>query len=189
MYDNGQYANSRLAGTIIRLGNGRPVTVIECEGAGEDIQVCYSYLSTGNRARGLYRLVEMDLTPVPLGWADHSRWDASYLVRIPKRNDWRQGLRLSNYSSVFGSDKREITASNLSKTILGNFLSFDDAVDEAVNNGKITPFSREFAVGYRGKEVELYFKWFGKVGDVRNTKFDLSDKFSHLQEVLEEAVA
>ena len=188
MYDCSQYANSRLAGTIVRLNSGRPITIDNCESEGRSkISIHYHYLNTGRRGPGVM-LTDVDLTPVSLGWADTSS-DAAYLCRMPKASDYRQGLRSSNYTSVFGADKRYVNHKNLSQTIIGSYPSLANCLDEAANSGRITALCRQFAIKPKksSNNFHMYFKWFGVVGDIVNGRPSLGNNFDHLQETLEEA--
>lgn len=190
MYDSAEYANNRLHGSIVRLiSTGKPIKIQGCEGRKGNIKVSYTFLNTG-RGGEITSLSNINLSPVSLGWADHGSRDSSYLVRIPKRSDWRQGLRSANYMSLYGCDKRYIKDSSLTRTILGQYLSFALAADEACNSNKITAYCRDFAIKTRRKdeELDLYFKWFGKVGDIVNGEGQLSPHFGHLQETLEESM-
>lgn len=189
MYDNAEYANSRLLGTIVRTMQGRPVTIHSCEPVrDDDISVTYRSLSTERRGQCL--LSELDLTPVPLGFANNSGMDCSYLARMPMRNDYRQGLRAHNYVSLWGPDKRYVETPVLSRLIQGNYFDLDGAMEVSFNSMKATPFSREFAVGEcKGKsEAKLYYKWYGVVGDIINDRVNLYDKFDYLEESLEGAL-
>lgn len=184
MYDNAEYANSRLQGTIVRLNNGRPITIMGLEDVrGGEIHVDYRTLSTNRQ--GSCELTDIDLTPVPLGWVNNPGNNASYLARMPMRHDWRQGLRVHNYTSLFGPDKRFVSNASLSRAIQGKHLDIDGAIEEASNTRKMIPFSRDFAVNKSGKRVFLYFKWTGVVGDVVNDIVNLNEDFNHLQESLE----
>lgn len=186
MYDNAEYAHSRLSGTIIRLTNrGTPITVTGCENGDEDIRVFYRTLSSSKR--GQCNLNEVNLVPVSLGWVNDSSMDASYLARMPLRSDYRQGLRSHNYISLYGPEKRYVENVNLSRTIQNKFFNVDSAIEEATNVSKITAFSRDFSIGLskNGMKKLLYFKWYGVVGDIVNDQISLSDEYSHLTETLE----
>lgn len=190
MYDTAEYALNRLSGTIIRIkDSGVPIIVSMTDYDRNNIQLYYNYLANGLQGPPIL-LSDADLTPVSLGWANHTISDAAFLARVPKRSDWRQGLRMSNYTSLFGSDKRVIEPRSLCRTIEGFYMSFELSLDEAFNSGKITSFCRNFAVKplERGTNLALYFKWYGIVGDVLNGTPQLYEQFDFLQESLGEVV-
>ena len=187
LYDTAEYANSRLNGTIVRL-NGKPVKISECFEDDSGIAATYRHLSNG--ASGVSPLEEFDLSPVPLGWAISDREGASYLTRVPKRSDYRQGLRLSNYTSVFGDEHRRVGKVALSNCIIGKYPSFDSVLDEVSNQPAFRPYSRDFALSSKHAPdgVLIMFKWLGAVGNVIKGKGLLAPQFEYLQESFEESM-
>jgi hypothetical protein len=189
-YDTSNYAQSRLAGTIVRL-NKEPITVIECfYGDDDDLVANYRFLKNGRVKTS--KIIDFDLTPVPLGFCD-TRYGASYLTRVPKRSDYRQGLRSSNYMSVNGASAGAITKTNLRRTILGQYRDLDAAMDElenslVISDNFLVPFSRDFAVKYINGTPSLSYKWVNNVGSVRNSTPMLKPQFQHLQESMEIAL-
>lgn len=186
MYDSADYAASRLAGTIIQLPSGEPVTVSNCEGRSAGILVHYNEL-INTMKDGRIRLKELDLTPVPLGFAN-TQQGVAYLARIPKRSDYRQGLRNSNYMSVYGVNHRTVPTASLYKTITNKYMDFEPVLDEVTNIGTTTAFNREFALARVGDDIKILYKWKGVVGDVVNGIPGLLGAYEYLQESLEEAV-
>ncbi len=187
MYDTVDYAASRLNGTIVRH-DGDPVTILEIGGRRNNLTCSYTTVAT--EEQGQDHLNAFDLTPVPLGFA----WcpdGLAYLTRIPRRGDYRQGLRNNNYTSLTGVDHRAVLPQQLVKTIKGQFRSFESALDECVNiRGSHLAFNRNFALISNGNsQIGLHYRWFGKIGDVVNGLITLDDKYQHVQEFLEESMA
>lgn len=187
MYDTAEYANSRLMDTIVRH-NGEPIRVHDCFNISRgNIGVNFHYVhdSRNNDCP----LVNLDLTPVPLGMSWSSRGMA-YLARIPKRSDYRQGLRNSNFKSLTRIDHRHVSDRELVKTIKGRYVPFDTALDEVMNTPDMSiAFNRHFAlVNDRHWRVTLEYKWHGIVGTVVEGLVTLDEPFQHLQETLDGAI-
>ena len=88
MYDTAEYANSRLAETIVRIGDV-PIYVV-CVRAGMVVE--YTILDSDDDSVHTCKLEELNLEPVPLGYFNTHK-SAYYASRQPRRDDWRQGLR------------------------------------------------------------------------------------------------
>lgn len=86
--DDYQYAATRLIGTIVKYG-GEPVEVVDFENGTVSIKNLVSDMCTE------VDLSSLDLTPVKLGYVDIDG-RIVYVARVPKREDWRQGLRNNN---------------------------------------------------------------------------------------------
>lgn len=185
MYDTAEYAQSRLSGTIVRVDKD-PIVVNFCDSTRGGIAIGYSRLINPSSQHRVM-IKDVDLTPVPLGFANTTK-GVSYLTRVPKRSDYRQGLRSSNYTSVFGNDHRMVSASSLYKTIVNKFVCFEQALDEVTNTDITTAFNREFALIKTEGEVKILYKWKGVVGDIVNNIPALLGEHEYLQESLEEAL-
>ena len=186
MYDSSEYADSRLRDTIVRQGD-KPVKILSCfTNEGKIWAELFTYPGGGRRTVPLDKL---DLTPVPLGFSNTSR-GVAYLARIPKRLDYRQGLRFSNYTSLYGREHRSISKTSIANTIRGNYPSFKSCLDEVVNMERFSQaFSREFALLSERGSVKIIAKWGLMVGDVINKEPLLKNGFEYLQETLDEARA
>lgn len=189
MYEDAQYAGSRLNGTIVRSKSGAPIVIDKVVDGEDGGLIAYTHKFTEvpgvNRKKVL--LNNLDLSPVPLGFA-YNGHGVAYLQRTPKRNDWRQGLRRNTLRSSYGVDKRLITDTDLKRTIEGKYLNFELALDEADNLGIDIPWCREFCIGINRKlrHPTLLYKWFGEVGDFIGGIPQLKPEFEHLHELLQE---
>lgn len=194
-YHDHDYTSQRLSGTIIRLG-AEPVTVIgvDHESDSQNIRVSIRSLKPRSSSTNA-RLKDLDLTPVPLGFAITKNTGGTYLARIPKRSDYRQGLRDSNYGSLLGPDHRRVTKYELRKTILGIHSDFEFAMEELENTPDelsrdqfFLPFARDWAVYKSGKRAVLAHKWMANVGDIVKDRPLLHPNLNYLQESLELAL-
>ena len=142
-YQDPQYANDRLAGCVVSWG-GHPVYIDHINGEGQAILY---RLGTNKHISVNYE--ELDLTPVSLGNANIGN-GVSYVSRIPKRRDWRQGLRDNNMQSirVSGSAVRvRPTDGNLVRTMLKLFPSLNTCVESIECGEKVgMAFSKYFSV-------------------------------------------
>lgn len=177
MYSEMDYANNRLGGTVVRYG-GKAITVIEISSGGT---VAATYVTTGDPVA--CDVSELDITPVPLGYVN-TKVDAKYAVRMPMREDWRQGLRENNARTHDGM--KLFTYTNwhqVGATIDGVFPPFEDCY-KAIKVGKTVAraFSRNFAIHLDG----LQYKGRFIVGDVlsKDQEVKLSPKFEWLEDVL-----
>jgi hypothetical protein len=131
-----------------------------------------------NGSHAFVPLDDLNFKPVPLGWCNFSRHHATYLARIPKRRDWRQGIRAETcFSSRISY--RQIPHENLAKCIMGEYPKFKGLVGKPWI--KITAWSRKWA----SDGVDLYYGNLGAVGEMRNGEPVLREEFSYLKESLE----
>lgn len=171
-----RYASTRLNETVVRVGD-IPVYV---ESVGPD-GVLIKSLKTGKTA--IVPLGKLNLKPVSLGYVNYGKV-ASYVVRIPKRRDWRQGMRYGNIRSICGLEAQAIPFSKMADTIQGVFPSFK-ACCEGVNKDHNSLawdrnwcVDRDMRVAYRGECV----------GTVVEGNPMLDEKHQYLEECLRSVV-
>lgn len=172
-----EYAQSRLQGTIVRLGDN-PIFVHNI-GPGMKAEV--------STLEDIYNVFiadakEFNLIPVPLGMCNFDGL-ARYLSRIPLRRDWRQGLRRENFCSNIG-DHAAIPPETLAKVIKGEYPTFAEALKSVKEGAKSVAWCREWAVTSDGK---LIYKRLA-VGVNKEGMLLLDKEFNYLAEALEEAV-
>lgn len=98
-YDTSDYAASRLVDTIVRIGQD-PVRIISVN---DLAAVEVESLIRARRKRVNFN--DLNLEPVQLGYVNY-QGQAVYACRMPKRNDWRQGLRYDNMYFSYHYDSR-----------------------------------------------------------------------------------
>lgn len=94
LYDCGEYADSRLASTYVRMGKD----VVWVDRVFEDLTCAVRNVKEMEFKNVL--LSELNLQSMPLGYVN-TPGGAYFLARIPKRRDWRQGLRENNVNHPF----------------------------------------------------------------------------------------
>lgn len=190
-YQDPAYANDRLAGSLVRH-EGRPVFV---EYIDEESGLAHGLILAGNQSKLIAPYEELDLTPVPLGNVNH-RGKVIFARRIPKRRDWRQGLRANNfdYINVIGGLQRGISFSDrdVVNTILGSYPNIEVCIN-SIDCGEVEgmAFSRYFSIG--GKTdlgYSLYYRQvhIGSINNVPKVFVDLKLKqeYNYLREFIQE---
>lgn len=173
-----EYANSRLAGTCVRL-DGKMVRIDSV---------------TSERAAGRFcedgksfrvKLNKLDVKPFKLGYVNFNG-RVSYLVRQPKRRCWRQGQRTSNTRSLQGFSVDEIPRDALAKTVQNEFPTFTKVLSELQTKDGLRSlaFHRHWAVD-RDSVLWCRSKAVGVITDGAPT---LNDKYKYLAEYLEECL-
>lgn len=170
--DDWRYAASRLNGTIVRLVSGEPIKVLDINDTDEVV-----VRVLGTRDNKVVKLNELDCSPVPLGFVN-SPHGAQFVMRVPKRRDWRQGMRREN-TKVVGPSGR-YSELYLKRAILGVYPSFKYASSRK-SKGKLTAWHRHWAIDSKGG---LFYKAHGCVGSYIDGDFKLKVKWEYLREYL-----
>lgn len=180
MYDDSEYAHSRLANTFVRH-KGKAVYVRRVR----DNFVCnlYSY-GEGGREYDV-KLEELDLSSPPLGLVNVGD-TCHYVTRRPMRNDWRQGVRSSNTTWRQG---RSVENEFLSRCIDGKFPTKSTALRRLREGHRQVAISRDFYLTKSGSRVMLNYKWYGEVGQMTTRSLNFSEKWEHLKEVFNRSMA
>ena len=204
-YDTSDYAASRLVDTIVRIGQD-PVRIISVN---DLAAVEVESLIRARRKRVNFN--ELNLEPVQLGYVNY-QGQAVYACRMPKRNDWRQGLRYDNMYFSYHYDSRptasidytlsavEVPAppvrrrrpsgsrpswSSIYQTIRGNYPSIESCLEKIKSIDSVA-WSRDFAMINCGERVDIGYMGDFIVGHVDNGNIVLDKKFKHLEERLKE---
>lgn len=182
-YDDIEYAQRRLSSTLVRKKNGEPFFISAVVRKGSDT-ICVGFNPKSEEQH--INLKDIDLTPVPLGFANLGNVMA-YLCRKPMRKDWKQGLSVNSLVS-YGLDKRDFHLLQICDTVLGKYPTLQEAKDFVsvrINNSKA--FSRDFGLINNGKNIALMYRKY-TVGKLVGGKLVLdADKF-FLEQHLAESV-
>jgi len=180
MYGNDySYAATRLNETAVRHEG----ELVEVHNVNTDDGRCHVMnVVTGEDKR--VPLEELDVSPLSLGFINH-RGTATYVVRQPKRRDWRQGTRRSNLTTLRGINVGNVSFSMLARTVKGDFPTFAKVVKSHVTVKDSIAFNKNWAVARNG---DLLYKSVGKVGMLIDGDARLSTKYAYLEEALNEAV-
>lgn len=191
MYDEVEYAKTRLVDTVVRLNTGIPVRVMSMwEEDGESMCECFDLVEG---VAVVVDMSELDITPVPLGYCNNGP-NAQYLMRMPMRRDWKQGLRQNNLTTPSGRPI-EIPWEVVAKTIINDYPTLDAAkkrlFDKPLNpflnpgNVKRVAFSRNFSID---KSFNLEYKGTLNVGDIKNDNYKLLDEYLWVEDELKLAL-
>lgn len=183
VYDEVEYAKTRLLNTIVRYKD-KPISVADISANG---LVSFYYIDT--EKVGNCQLKDLNLDPVPLGYVNTDK-NSYYAVRMPMRNDWKQGLRDTNIRSWDGTKILSyVNWFHISKTIQGEFTPYKGCLKMTTEGkSKSQAFGRNFALVRNEEKIDtpqLFFKGKFNVGVVSGKKPILEDKFGWLSEMLE----
>ena len=163
MYDDLEYAQGRLVGTVVRDGDGEPVYVGEVEIYDGSIEVCCTPLKDDKISDLSFNdfidleycrensidINEVSLASPPLGYCN-TRVGPVYVSRQPLRRDWRQGIARGNLNT------RVFTFGELRKTILGEYPTFIWAAANPLGGAWHRHFAvKDGEIHYRGEKVGL----------------------------------
>lgn len=193
------HAKRYLLHTLIQVG-GQPVYVMNLtQPRGDELIIHYSL---ANNAAGRIKTIKsdhdsVDMNPVPLGMTRYFNgvsWSTFYVSRYPARR-WKVGLSHENISimdptGLDGLDRnysKELLPSvTLAETIMGKFLSLDEAKAQLRKSKGCLPISRRFCFNSKGN---LFYKMLGvAVGEVKTNSVELFEEFAYLKEVMQEDI-
>jgi hypothetical protein len=178
-YDSTEYAQNKLAGTIVRLNNGEPIYV-------QDVlpKLLVSFIDNGGNYKSTH-LKNVDVSAAPLGFIQEGP-NAVYVQRIPKRKDWKQGHRSANCISrvikTTVSMPTEVGTSKIFKAIIGfDSCKLSEGLSKLIEmNLKSLALNRHWAISkqcifYKAKRVG----YLDLTGPFPNTTF--VPEFSYLE--------
>jgi len=185
------YAQTRIQGTVLRIAkSGEPVYVYHVSMNGQ-CHVIPIEKNWGNAAENAFLVTvdDLDMHPVPLGYVNCAG-EATYLMRIPMRRDWKQGLRQENCWSS-GRMFSEIPMKYVKHCIMGKYPSFekvlkDVKVGTARGRQKLIAWHRHWAVSTGG---QVYYKNHEPVGEIKGDAVELAPNYTYLKEALAESMA
>lgn len=173
-----QYAASRLVDTVVMYGKC-PVMVLDIN---RDCMVDIRPLDKGEIKK--VPLHALNLTPVKLGYINLPRRYPVYICRVPKRNDWRQGMRKSNIKLFGDINIGDLNYKHIGNTIEGKYPSFEKAIAYSQRN-IYKAWGRDWCITDEG--IFNKARWVGTLS--QNNLVELAEPFKYLQESLEESYA
>jgi len=180
--DNEEYTNMRLQNTVVRDRKKGILVFVLRIGEGADglwAVVCKVNAKEEEGEINEYKLFlkDLDLSSPPLGNIDYNG-DTYFVSRVPKRNDWRQGIRKDNLAYVYRGriHKYNIPSMKVLEAPVYN-------VYKPYKKGRA--FSRNFSVDEEGY---LWYKCREIVGTDINGIPTLEKKNEWLKEALEDAL-
>lgn len=188
-----EYAHQRLVQTVVRVAHsGLPVWVNDV--FIRDKQVNISPLTNLEKATDV-SLKELNLSSPPLGFVNHNSV-AVFLMRVPKRRDWKQGLRPANCqlnANGLNVHFMELLKNNsLHNCIIGKYPSLPNILREyekqkIYGRGSSLAWDRHWALT---PLMEVLYKDWGVVGLLSKEDKDIKfqEGFSFLRESFEESV-
>jgi hypothetical protein len=180
-----EYADSRVTNTIV-MHEGRPVTVVELAPSSEGAMATVLDLLNSNRI--VTRLDGLDLCPPKIGYVNYGGV-ASYVCRMPKRRDYKQGTRMQNLVSHCGLPINSIAAAQLYSPIVGDYPDFTTCIqsvgpDSGTKNHSMA-WHNDWALSVSG---DITYKFGNVVGSLKDSEPKLLPQFKHLQKVLQRSL-
>lgn len=183
------YAQTRIQGTILRIQkSGEPVYVasVSNDGTCVVIPIEHSHLTMDHAVR--VGVDDLDMHPVSLGYVNVAG-EATYLMRIPMRRDWKQGLRSENcYSS--GRRLSQMPMKAVRSCIMNKYPTFKKVctdIEAAVKNNRVKTLAwhRNWALR---SDTTVFYKNLRVVGRLVGGAVVLDKGNEHLKECLEESM-
>ena len=174
------YADTRLKDSIV-MHDGDPVVVYGVTSGGS---ATVALLSDESRNTFSVPLRSLDVTPVKLGYVNY-KGRTCYAMRMPKRRDWKQGLRGANITSMGGEVHiHAVPDKEWAKTIVGDYPTYEACLKAVARTAKSLAWSREWCVS---KDLSLWHKGV-LVGKVVDGQPLLSGRYQYLSECLRESL-
>ncbi len=185
MYSNNlRYTRLRLIDTVVRDKEaGRLVLVISIhrkERGSFELEVVGLGLDAADDSYCLL-IDELDLSSPPLGNVN-TRGSSFYVSRLPKRNDWRQGLRKENLVFIHRGRMHRFEFKSLDILRIPVYDKYP-TYKESLKKGNA--FSRTFSLDTDGS---LWYKGRERVGKDVDGAPILDEKHQWLKEALEDAL-
>lgn len=200
-YQDANYADTRIRETVL-MYKGSPVEVKSHVLNGGDLAAALDhYPSEGPPEKngvlvkdilsGACKVVsvhEIDPNIPELGYVNFNG-QACYVVRVPKRRCWRQGIRYTNLQSYSGVPVHKIPFSAIGKMMLHEYPSFEDClknIEKAPQKrSKLSSIAwhLDWAMDTSGR---IYYQS-DEVGTLIEGRVSLSPEYTYLQEALDES--
>jgi hypothetical protein len=189
-----KYAMSRLSNTWVRVKGKEQLFLVNRTTGGYDFNNTFVLGITDENLSEEIPLSQLEFEPGRLGYINTNNADeiAPFVVRMPKRDDWRQGLRasqlLSSKAGVFSSVEENWFHNNIKqvkKTIFNKFPSLDKSLFLLEEYLQSCAISRNFLLN---SSFKLFYKGH-PVGKLNaKQKIVLSNTNTFLKEELEKVV-
>ena len=130
----------------------------------------------------------IDFSTPRLGFFNMPGGYSIYVCRVPKRRDWRQGIRPANLTS-FNQGRCSMVSShdiqNIATVRLNRKPSIPESIEMIEDTHTSVAVGNKFCVTDRG---EVWYKGMSKVGtlNVESETIQLSRQYVHLQESLDQ---
>lgn len=175
MYDTGDYAGSRINGTVVMLKRC-PVYVNRV--TRDKIVLCHT-LGRGRRdIKG--DLSAFNLTNYQLGYFNHDG-TAYYMSRKAMRQDWRQGLRVNNVRC--SPIKYDLCNLDIAQCLRQRHPTFSEALVMIGKGAGSCAWTKDLCVTHRQQ-----IKWKGLVvGTIDDSAINLNKKFKFLAKLIGES--
>jgi hypothetical protein len=180
-----EYAGTRIDSTIVMYA-GRPVVVSRVDRVGNKPVAHVRQLQDNMELT--VDLDDLDICPPEIGYVN-MHGIASYICRMPKRRDYKQGTRMQNLFSHYGLNIRDITQANLYNTFMGVFPSYKDCINTVQMNPESPVISMAWGNDWAiDCEANLRHRFGKSVGRVEDSQPILFKEYQYLQDALQRSL-
>lgn len=179
------YASDRLIGTFVRVRENNSLFEVSNIGIKDDSLVLFGYNKHGEKLEK--SVSELNLASPPLGYFfDTQNYTAKYAFRVPRRRDWRQGIRPSSiYYTIKGTIQRfNSNMYLLEQPIQNTYFSFKECL-ESIKTYSSVPISKDYSIDY---QYNIWYKGMKSIGLYSSEKIILYRKFFYHIEALNESL-
>lgn len=183
-YDLADYAASRLVGTLVRYADTNDLALVADI---NDEFICSLQKLNGDSDH--VHIERLNLKPPRLGYINRNN-DCLYLTRVPKRQDWKQGLRYENMLIVndHNSQSSQYRYSDMVEMVKGNYPSISECFKKVSSGKRIAmAFDYDFGLSFCAEDkgevcVNLLYGGVGIVGTFNGNVFKLDEQYKYLKE-------
>lgn len=174
MYDDVDYARTRLNETIVMSTDGKAAYIHNLY-VEDNIMSAQCSLVDGGDTK-MIKLDDLTLRGFKLGYLNRNG-KAIYIMRVPKRRDWRQGLRNNNVVGFVKQRRCNISNQTIMEALEATYPSLDKAISMLQEGWSSVALSRQYAIeSYRGR-YNVIFRGTHKAGtfNIETKQVTLSD--------------
>lgn len=188
-YDDVNYADSRMRGTIMSSVRNEPLYIAEVSYHSNRDGIWAFATNLANDVEGWIDIRDILFQPIQLGYMNLGS-GCYYFKRRALRQDWRQGIRNGNFESDYPGNIRMLGRA-LYDLMNNKYPSLEDCVfDVMTTNITSKAFNKHFALEFSLVNNKMKLKYKGDhIGYITsNLTFTLDRKYIYLQERLEDAI-
>jgi hypothetical protein len=193
--DDAEYAASRIVGTYLPLTEKRGLAYIldvKKKQGSNSLEQASVVAAVKKDPPEVMKIKDFLFAVGTLGYVNSGYLGATYLIRLPLRRDFKQGLRANQLAIQRNTSLNNISSEWLSSHVVpvsnclnGVYPSLEESIESIDEINEDTAFSKMFALSSKYK---LLYKGFN-VGELtKEDKLKLEPKFSFLEQELSKVV-
>lgn len=173
MYDDVDYARTRLNETIVMDKEGKASYVHNLYVEDGIMSAQCSVLGGDSK---MVKLEDLTLRGFKLGYLNKNG-KALYLLRVPKRRDWRQGLRTNNVIGYISKRRCDVASTTIMEALEATYPSVKEASKMLLEGWTSVAISRHYAIERVRNKYVVTFRSLHKAGsfDIETGEATLSE--------------